>query len=93
MSAPLSSIYPGMSGGIESVTGSKVVDTGLTDILTCDATLMTVVAANEESHVVAIKSQNPGENVKLTLTVTKGGTASGTAGDSAVDVAWWALKA
>lgn len=85
---------PGVSGGIESVTGTLVVNTGLKDVQAIHATLLTDVAANEEAHVTVELTEptaGSGGLYQATLKVWKGGTASGDAGDSAVDVSWMAF--
>lgn len=90
----LSKHIPGMSGGKVSVTGTLTVDTGLRNIRSAVACLGTDAVANEEATVtvkrVAQVRGEPG-NAKIILKVWKGGTASGTAGDSAVDVEWLAI--
>jgi len=92
--AALSDHIVGVAGAVESVTGTLVVDTGLKKLQSFAAALkLTTVAANEESIVTweEVPPQNPGGTVKVTLYVWKGGTSSGTAGDSAVDVSWVAI--
>lgn len=87
----LSTHIPGLSGDIVEVTDTLIVDTELQNMQMCGVTLMTSVAANEESDVAAVKlTQEPGTTQKLRIEVTKGGSAHGTAGDSAVWVSWWA---
>jgi hypothetical protein len=83
---------PEVSGDIESVTGTLTVETHLRSIQAISATLLTDVAANEEAHVTAELVEPPaGGTYKAILKVWKGGTASGTAGDSAVSVSWLAI--
>jgi hypothetical protein len=82
----------GVSGGIEAVTGTLTVDTGLKDVQSIVATQLTDAAANEEGIVtVTLVEPSDGGNYKATLKVWKHGTASGDAGDSAVDVSWMAF--
>lgn len=87
MSAPKSTHIPEVAHGIAAVTGTLIVETDLRDIQTAVATLKaTAIAANEESHAIVTWSGS-----KLTIKVYKGGTASGTIGDSAVNVCWMAI--
>lgn len=78
---------PEFAAGSVSVTGSEVVKTGLREIQGCSAVLDGTITANEESAVTATV-QNANE---ILIRVYKGGTGSGTAGDSAVTVNWMAL--
>lgn len=92
MSDNLSNHLPEVSGGTEAVTGTAIVDTGLKRIQAISATMLTDVAANEEAHVtVSLIDPPAGGTYKATLKVWKGGSASGDAGDSAVDVSWMAI--
>lgn len=93
MSGNASTHMPHFAGGVESVTGTLTVDTGIRGPLQAAvATLATDEAANEECHVTVERAPIVGgQNAKITLKVWKGGTASGTAGDSAVNVEWMAL--
>lgn len=84
--------YPGISGGIEDVTGELIVDTGLMEVFAISATLLTAVAANEESDVaIELQDAVAGTTRKAKILVTKGGTNHATAGDSAVSVSWMAI--
>lgn len=92
--AALSDHLVGVAGGVEAVTGTKIVDTGLTKLQSFSAALkLTTVTANEESLVTweEVPPQVPGGTVKVTLYVWKGRTASGTAGDTATNVSWIAF--
>lgn len=94
MTAPGSTHIPHFAGGVESVTDTLTVDTGLRDVQAVSATLAADVLANEEAHVTVSRvAQVEGEpgNAKIILKVWKGGTASGTVGDTAVNVEWMAL--
>lgn len=93
MPEPMSTHIPSMSGAIESITGSLVVDTGLRNVQTFVASLnASAVAANEESIVHwSLNTLVGGETQKVTIYVKKGGTNHGDAGDSAVNVSWLAL--
>ena len=86
----LSKHLPGIAAGVVSVTGSAIVQTGLKEVTGATGNIKAdSVTANEETTVVANwgGSLNPGE---VRLAVYKGGTASGTIGDSAVDVSFMA---
>ena len=93
MTAPVSPHFPILAGGIESVVGTFEVDTGLRKLQSFAANLVaSSVTANEESKVTwLVTSAADAASVKVTLYVWKGGTADGSAGDSAVDVSWIAL--
>lgn len=93
MTAPVSPHTPILAGGIEAVTGTLEVDTGLRDLQSFAASLAAdAMTANEEATVSwKVTSAADAASVKVTLYVWKGGTGSGSAGDSAVDVSWIAL--
>ena len=82
---------PVLAGGIVSVDGTLVVDTGLHDILTANVDMVAdAISANEESIVTwkLVDKSGDSETRKILISVFKGGTNHGTAGDSAVDVSW-----
>jgi hypothetical protein len=89
----LSSHQPGISHGEEEITGSATIDTGLRTLKNFTPSLKEAsITANEESILTWMPvAQTAGDTVKVIVYVTKGGTASGTAGDSAVTVAWLAV--
>lgn len=89
----MSKHIPQTAGGIESVTGSLEIDTGVRRLLAfAPALVATAIAANEESIVTWAKSGISASGTQLvTLYVFKGGTNHGDPGDSAVDVSWYAL--
>lgn len=93
MTEHVSPHFPILAGGVESVTGSKEVDTGLREIQSFTASLnASALTANEEGLVTwAVTSAEGASTVKVTLYVWKGGTGHATAGDSAVNVSWTAL--
>lgn len=69
-----------------------VIDTGLKTLQSFVATQKTAIAANEESGLTwSENARVAGENVKVTLTSTKGGTNHADAGDSAVTASWIAI--
>lgn len=86
--------YPGFSSAIDvPITGSAVIDTGQRQLTGFFPSLMTAVAANEESGLTwaKVEPQAPGTTQKVTVYVTKGGTAHATAGDSVVMISWIAV--
>lgn len=86
----LSKNYPALARGVVAVTGSAIVETGLREIIGVSANIKAdSLTANEETTVVVNfgGSLEPGQ---LRLAVYKGGTGSGTIGDSAVDVSFTA---
>lgn len=88
----LSTHIPGIAHGLEAVTGSAIIDTGLRNLEGFSACIQGTVAANEESIVSFVPiAQSAGETAKVTVYVYKGGTAHATAGDSAVNVSWIAI--
>ena len=89
----LSTHIPGLAGDVVAVTGTLIVDTGLRNMQSCCANLQAAaMTANEEATVSWEElPQLPGSTVKVKLYVWKGGTASGSAGDSAVNVSWIAM--
>lgn len=86
---------PLFAGGIESVTGSLEVDTGLRDIQTATVSMINTITADEEGIPSWKKTGGPGvdgrKTAHITIYVWKHGANSGVAGDSAVDVSWIAL--
>jgi len=92
---PVSQHTPLFAGGIESVTGSLEVDTGLRDIRTAVATMINTVVADEEAIVSWKQTGGPGvddrRSAYITLYVWKHAANTGVAGDSAVNVSWMAL--
>lgn len=91
LSAYSSTHLPGVAGGVVSVTGYTVIETGLREVKSASGSIKAnSVTANEETTVVVNwgGSLEPGQ---LRIAVYKGGTASGTVGDSAVDVSFTAL--
>ena len=92
MSAPLSTHLPQVSGAIESVLGTLDVDTGIRDVQTAGVNLMGALVANEESTVTWEKLPLvDGATQMIRIRVYKGGTGSGTLGDTAMPVSWFAL--
>jgi hypothetical protein len=91
MPEPKSTHLPEVSGGVTAVgtTGIAIVDTGLREIQAVSAMLKAnSITANEESHVIANWTEG---SPKVTFKVYKGGTGSGTIGDSAVNIVWMAF--
>jgi len=93
MSAPLSNHIPGVAGATESITASLVVNTGLQRLQSFVPSIQaSAMSANEEATVSwEEQARVAGEPVKVKIFVWKGGTASGSAGDSAVNVSWIAI--
>lgn len=88
---PLSKVYPVLAGQYSvPVTGELVIDTGLKELRTFQASLQSDVVANEES-TVSWEIYDTSTSVKVKVKTWKGGTAHGTAGDNEVLVSWFAL--
>lgn len=92
----LSKHLPGVAGGVVSMAvadaGVKVISTGLREIRSATANLkQDGFTANEEGGVTVEWGTSDLEPGQLRLTVEKGGTAHGTAADSAVDVSFMAI--
>lgn len=91
LSPYLSKHTPGLAHGVVSVTGSATITTGLRTIDAATANIKAQgVTANEESDVTVDWGGSIADG-DLLITVEKGGTAHGTAGDSAVDVSFSAF--
>lgn len=92
MPAPLSTHLPQVSGDIVNVLGTLDVDTGLRDLQTASVNLMGALVANEEATVTWEKLPLvDGATQMIRIRVYKGGTGSGTLGDTSMPVSWSAL--
>jgi len=89
MTAPMSTHLPEVSGGIATVTGSLVIETGLRKIKTIVATLGAAPIATDATVAVTLIEPPAGGKYKATLQVVN---ADGvTPGVTATPVHWLAL--
>lgn len=90
LSTYLSKHLPGVAAGVIPVTGSVTIATGLKTITGVTANIKAGgVTANEESDVT-VQWGGAVPDGSILITVEKGGTNHGDAGDSAVDVSFMA---
>lgn len=89
MTAPMSTHLPEVSGGIETVTGSAVIDTGLRKVQSIVATLGAAAVATDATVAVTLVEPPAGGKYKATLYVVN---ADGvTLGVTATPVHWLAI--
>jgi hypothetical protein len=89
MVAPVSSHIPGVSYGVELVTGTAIVDTGLLNLKSVVATLGAVAVATEATVSVVPEALVPGSTQKIKIYVWNADGA--TPGVSEVAVRWAAF--
>jgi len=91
MPAPINTHMPEFAQGVAALPNAcvLVVDTGLRNLKSAAVSMKRdTITANEESHAIVNFTEG---SPKITIKVYKGGTASGTIGDSACNVAWMAV--
>ena len=91
--AATSTHLPEVAGGIESINGEGIVNTGLRNIRTVSCVLQASnLVSNEEGKVCWYPYQwdSPGPK-RIVIRVEKTGTNDSVLGDSAINVAWLAL--
>jgi len=91
MTAPINTHMPEFAQGVAALPAAcvLVVDTGLRYLKSAVVAMKRdTITANEESHAIV---NWVGGSSKITIKVYKGGTASGTIGDTACNVAWMAV--
>ncbi len=87
----LSTHLPETAGAIESVTGEKVIDTGLRDLQTFQATPAVANFVPDAEQNVTWYFTNPPSRRLVTLRVEKGGINDGNLGTNPFDVSWMAI--
>ena len=90
MTEPRSTHMPGVSGAIETVTGEKIVETGLRSMRSFVCQFVTTnFVADEEAKVGWYEVPNhPG---KIRIRVEKGGINDGNIGTNPVKISWIAI--
>lgn len=89
MVAPLNKHLPEVAGGVEAVTGTSIIDTGLRDVQFFGATLAEEQAATTATVCAELTPASAGQTAKLTLRAYQSDNT--TLSVTAANVAWFAV--